>query len=82
MREQFELFTKGLDDLKTITKREYLLTITVGVLAGILVGIYTAPAKKRGKITCGNNFSNNYCQDENGGCKDDCCCGDDCGCEE
>ena len=67
MKEKWELFRATLSDEKTITKREFLLTLTVCALGGILLGILFSP-KKRMVIGCNNgNYS---------GKADGCGCGD------
>ena len=45
MREKWELFKESLLEEKTMTKKEWLLTIAVAVLAGIVVGMLTSPRK-------------------------------------
>ena len=45
MREKWERFKESLFEEKTMTKKEWLLTIAVAVLAGIAAGMLTSPRK-------------------------------------
>jgi len=80
MKEKLEQMKENLNQVKTITRKEYGLTLAVGVLLGIVVGFLFAPIKKG--ISCGNNngnTTNNYLgDDDNYEFVDDDC---DCGCD-
>ena len=56
MKEKWEVFNETLDDLKTMSKREYLLTISTCILGGILLGFLFSPKKT---TTIGSNNGNN-----------------------
>lgn len=62
MKKRLEEFTCQLSELTTMTKKEYLLTLAVCVLGGIIVGFLSAPIKKGKyvKVQCGNNNGNDY----------------------
>jgi len=60
MREKWELFKVSLSEERTMTKREWLLTITVFALAGIVFGMLVSPRKyttigSHNGNNCGNN---------------------------
>lgn len=65
MKEKWELFKLSLLEEKTTTKKEWLLTIAVFALAGIVLGMLLSPRKN---MTIGshngNNCGNNTGKDE------------------
>ena len=56
MREKWELFKASLTEENVITRKEWLLTIAVAVLAGIVFGTFASPRKN---ITIGSHNGNN-----------------------
>jgi hypothetical protein len=61
MKEKWELFKVTLTETKTMTKKEWLLTLAVCILSGIVFGMLVSPRKQ---VTIGShNGSNN--QDNN-----------------
>ena len=56
MKEKWELFKVSLTEDKIMTKKEWLLTIAVFVLAGIVLGMLLSPRKS---VTIGSNNGNN-----------------------
>ena len=56
MREKWKLFKESLLEEKTMTKKEWLLTIAVIALAGILFGMLASPRKN---MTIGSHNGNN-----------------------
>lgn len=65
MKEKWEIFKTSLTETKVMTKKEFLLVVTICVLGGIVVGMLTSPRKS---ITIGSNNGNNngsYNQDTN-----------------
>ena len=56
MREQWELFKESLSEDKVMTKREWLLTIAVFALAGVVFGMMLSPRKN---TTIGSHNGNN-----------------------
>jgi len=65
MKEKWKIFKTSLTETKVMTKKEFLLVVTVCVLGGIVVGMLTSPRKN---VTIGSNNGNNngsYNQDTN-----------------
>ena len=56
MKERWELFKVSLTEDKIMTKKEWLLTIAVFALAGIVLGMLLSPRKN---VTIGSNNGNN-----------------------
>ena len=56
MKERWELFKMSLTEDKIMTKKEWLLTVAVFVLAGIVLGMLFSPRKN---VTIGSNNGNN-----------------------
>ena len=56
MKEKWELFKVSLTEDKIMTKKEWLLTIAVFALAGIVLGMLLSPRKN---VTIGSNNGNN-----------------------
>lgn len=56
MKEKWELFKESLHEEKTMTKKEWLLTIAVIALAGIVFGMLASPRKN---MTIGSHNGNN-----------------------
>ena len=56
MKEKWELFKVSLAEDKIMTRKEWLLTIAVFLLAGIVLGMFFSPRKS---ITIGSNNGNN-----------------------
>ncbi len=65
MKEKWELFKVSLTEVKTMTKKEWLLTLAVCALSGIVLGMLISPRKNTtiGSHNGNNNGSNN--QDNN-----------------
>ncbi len=72
MREKWELWQEMLEEVRSLTKREYFLTLAVCILSGILLGILFSP-KKRMVI---GSFNGNT--DDMGINNCECDCEDDC----
>lgn len=70
MKENWESFKETLTEERTMSKREFLLTIAVCILGGIVFGMLCSPKKS---VVIGSNNGNNS-GNGSGGC--------DCGCEE
>lgn len=81
MQEKWNELQTIFEEMKTIKKREYFLTLAVCVLSGLVLGIFLSPRKR---VMIGCNNGNNNVGTVNG--NDDCCCdgeGDcECSCEE
>lgn len=77
LKDNYEVWKATLDDGKLMTKREYVLSLAVAALGGIVIGMLLAPKKNSSKmIGCNTTNTNHYGDD------DDCCCGvDECGCD-
>lgn len=56
MKEAWNEFKTSLSDSTTMTKREFLLTLAVCVLGGIVFGMLASPRKC---MTIGSNNGNN-----------------------
>lgn len=56
MKEKWNTFKESLTDITTMTKREFLLTIAVCVLGGMVLGIFLTPKKS---VVIGSNNGNN-----------------------
>lgn len=56
-------FTAALPEEIQVTKLDFTLSIVVGVLAGIIVGMLVSP-RKNTSIHCGNDNGNNYFGDD------------------
>lgn len=62
MKERYDLWKVTLDEITSITKKEYCMMITICLLLGILLGILFSPKKC---VTLGSfNGSNNNTKDE------------------
>ena len=86
MQEGWNEWQAVLEEMKTMKKREYFLTMAVCILSGLVLGMLMSPQKR---VTIGSHNGNNNsscCNDEgdwNECCDgDECCCGDECGCHE
>lgn len=78
MQERFRELQEALEEMKTMKKREYALTLTVCLLLGLVVGMLISPKKR---VSIGNNNGNNN-GNQTGLTDDDCCCcEDDCDCD-
>ncbi|WP_286082648.1 hypothetical protein [Parablautia intestinalis] len=63
MSEKWESFKETLDDVKSMSKREFLLIIAVCILGGIVFGMLFSPRKS---VMLGSyNGSNNKGKDNN-----------------
>lgn len=56
MKEKWEAFKTSLTDVTSMTKKEFLLTITVCILGGIVFGLLFSPRKT---MVIGSNNGNN-----------------------
>lgn len=56
MKEKWKLFKESLLEERAMTKKEWLLTITVIALAGIVFGMLVSPRKN---MTIGSHNGNN-----------------------
>lgn len=56
MKEKWEIYKTTLEESKTMSKKEFLLIITVCVLGGMVLGMLFSPRKH---TTIGSNNGNN-----------------------
>ncbi len=77
MQEKWKELEQVLEEMKTMKKREYVLTLTVCVLAGLVIGMLISPKKR---VMIGSNNGNNNVNGFGDG--EFCDCEDDCDCEE
>lgn len=56
MKEKWEEFKVSLSDTTSMSKREFLLTLAVCILGGIVFGIFCSPRKS---TVIGSNNGNN-----------------------
>lgn len=61
MREKWDLFKISLTEVKTMTKKEWLLMLAVCALSGIVLGMLISPRKNTtiGSHNGSNNQDNN-----------------------
>lgn len=82
MQEKWSELQAIMEEVKTMKKREYFLTLAVCALSGIVIGVFLSPKKR---VMIGSNNGNNNKSGFGGaadcGCTDDCCCDDDSCCE-
>ncbi len=78
MQEKWNELQTVLEEMKTIKKREYFLTLAVCILSGLVLGMLLSPKKR---VMIGSNNGNNNVGTVSGGFDDDGCCGDDCCCD-
>lgn len=57
MKEKWELFKESLTETTSMSKREFLLTIAVCILGGIVFGLLFSPRKHT--MIASNNGNNN-----------------------
>ena len=57
--KKLRAFTATLFDEVNVTKLDFVLSVTIGTLAGIIVGMLVSP-RKNTSIHCGNDNGNNY----------------------
>ncbi len=57
MKEKWEEFKGTLTDIVMMSKKEFLLTVAVCILGGIVFGIFFSP--KKSTMIASNNGSNN-----------------------
>lgn len=71
MKEKWELFKESLTETTSISKREFLLTIAVCILGGIVFGLMFSPRKNTmiGSNN-GNNSGNNSGSNNGNGSRD------------
>lgn len=67
MKEKWSIFKESLSDVTTMTKMEFLLTLAVCVLGGIVFGIFFSPKKSMVIGSHNGNNSGNYRQKSNEG---------------
>ncbi len=76
MKEKWQELQAVLEEMATIKKREYVLTLAVCILSGLVIGMLVSPRKK---IMIGSHNGNNsgntnkQPQECAGGSDDDCC---------
>lgn len=56
MKEKWSIFKESLSDVTMMTKREFLLTLAVCILGGIVFGVFFSPKKS---MMIGSNNGNN-----------------------
>ena len=64
MKEKWKLFKESLTETTFMSKREFLLTIAVCILGGIVFGLMFSP--RRQFMIASNNGNNNGNNNENG----------------
>ena len=57
MKEKWEIFKESLTETTSMSKREFLLTIAVCILGGIVFGLLFSPRKNT--MIASNNGNNN-----------------------
>lgn len=57
MKEKWELFKESLTETTSMSKREFLLTVAVCILGGIVFGLMFSP--RRQTMIASNNGNNN-----------------------
>lgn len=57
MKEKWELFKESLTETTSMSKREFLLTVAVCILGGIVFGLLFSPRKHT--MIASNNGNNN-----------------------
>lgn len=78
MREKWQEFQTILEEMATIKKREYFLTLAVCVLSGLVIGMLVSPRKK---VMIGSNNGNNSGNSNTSNRPEGCECDDCCDCE-
>lgn len=68
MKEKWELFKESLTETTSISKREFLLTIAVCILGGIVFGLLFSPRKNTMIGSNNGNNSGNNSGSNNGNC--------------
>lgn len=68
MKEKWEEFKVSLSDTTSMSKKEFLLTLAVCILGGIVFGMFCSPRKS---TVIGSNNGNNS------GNANGCCCEED-----
>lgn len=56
MKEKWSIFKESLSDVTAMTKREFLLSLAVCVLGGIVFGVFLSPKKT---MVIGSHNGNN-----------------------
>lgn len=69
MKEKWELFKESLTETTSMSKREFLLTIAVCILGGIVFGLLFSPRKHT--VIASNNGSNNGNGNTNAGTQEE-----------
>lgn len=75
MKEKWQEFQEVLEEMATMKKREYFLTLAVCVLSGLVVGMLVSPKKR---VMIGSNNGNNNGNGNTGKLPQECECGEDC----
>lgn len=78
MQEKWNELQLVLDEMKTMKKREYFLTLAVCVMGGLLVGMLMSPKKR---IQIASNNGNNNVKGLADGCECEYDCDEDCECK-
>ncbi|MGN1179946.1 MAG: hypothetical protein ACI4SD_01940 [Suilimivivens sp.] len=68
MKEKWEEFRVSLSDTTSMSKREFLLTLAVCILGGIVFGMLCSPRKS---TVIGSNNGNNSGNGNCGGCEEE-----------
>lgn len=69
MKEKWELFKESLTETTSMSKREFLLTMAVCILGGIVFGLLFSPRKHT--VIASNNGSNNGNGNTNAGTQEE-----------
>lgn len=78
MKEKWQEFQTILEEMATIKKREYFLTLAVCILSGLVIGMLISPRKK---VMIGSNNGNNSGNSNTSDRPEGCECEDYCNCE-
>ena len=65
MKEKWENFKVSLSDITAMSRREFLLTVAVCILGGMVFGMLFSPRKS---MVIGSNNGNNSGNGKNSGC--------------
>mgnify|MGYP001068735878 CR=1 FL=1 len=68
MKEKWQEFQVTLEEITTLSKREYLLTLSVCLLSGLVIGMLVSPKKR---IMIGSHNGNNNGNGNTGGLPQD-----------
>ena len=79
MQEKWNTLQVVMEEMRTMKKREYFLTLAVFILFGLVIGMLISPKKR---VMLGSYNGNYNGSGKADGQYDDCDCYDDCCCNE